>query len=181
MRGCHDQLAYELLYARRRGSKCCFQSATRSRTERPEREPSPLPGSSGPLSSEAKPGGTRKRDAGDLPWEWKRPATESLRTVPLSRASIPCICSPAACRGARTRIPLPDGNLSGVSGRQGRMRGSRPPCWHKRKTSGRHGPRYPPSTLPPRRPYCTKPDCRGRPGGGYDEHALRTGYYRELC
>src|SRR5579872_4899343 len=69
MRGCHDQLAYELLYARRRGSKCCFQSATRSRTERPVGEPSPLPDSSGPSSSEAKPGGTRRRD---LPKGWKR-------------------------------------------------------------------------------------------------------------
>ena len=87
MRGCHDQLAYELLYAGRRGSKCCFQSATRSRTERPEREPSPLPGSSDPLSSEARPADTRKQDAGDFPRGVETPRNR----VPSNRPIEPCI------------------------------------------------------------------------------------------
>ena len=108
------RLAYELLYAGRRGSKCCFQSATRSRTERNRGEPSPLPDSSESLVFRAKPGrplpGRR-----DLPEGWKRSSNrKSRRAIPVSRASIRSICLRAACRGAGIRIPARDGNLFGV-------------------------------------------------------------------
>ena len=140
------RLAYEMLDAGNEGSKCCFQGATRSGAGATEPEPSPLADSLDPLPFEAERAGTWSTEGGRSRLRRKRAGEDQVSpstwfgngpgNVPgMSQASIRCICSRAACRGASSGCQRRLGTCSVPEVGQGRRRGSRPRCWRKPKIS----------------------------------------------
>ena len=89
-----------------------LSGATRSGTGTVEPEPSPSADFSGRLRFEARVGTIRRTGIGFFQPGWKPGRRKSGRASPITRASIPCICSPAGCRGAERVTPARDGNWS---------------------------------------------------------------------